>query len=113
MRATTHEVVLPGGRLVLPLTFATLRAVSSVTAVPGHPELGAFDPAKVILGAQYPALVTMLEVLHAAAGKDSPGLDKLFSWGTQKEIQEALIHLCAVLLNAMGPDKPEAAPPKN
>ncbi len=113
MRPTTHELVLPGGRLVLPLTYLALAALARVPANPLKPEAGCVDPGKVIMGQQDRGIATMLEVIHAAAGHASPGLETLFTWGKQAQVMDEVVKYFVAVLKAMGPEtKPEEASPK-
>lgn len=112
MRAATHEVSLPGGRLVLPLTMRALRLLALVPANPLKPEDGCVDPAKVLRGEQDLATVTVVDCLHTLADTKSPGADALFGYGNQSELVTEMVRYCIALAKSMGPEKAEEPSPK-
>lgn len=119
-RATSHAVKLHGGTLVVPLNFGLLMAISLIPVWPHDPSLGAVDPAVILReaasGKRDPHTVTVLRILHTAAGDKSPGMEAIAGWGTQRELAMACVELCARLLHALAPEKSpepkEESPPK-
>lgn len=122
MRPTSHEVSLQGGTFVVPLNFATFRAICSVPMDPREPAdsaLGFVDPAGIIQGAvrggRDPHTMVALRILHAAIGVKSPGIEVLATMDSQRALMTATVALCAVIMLALAPertDKQEAATPK-
>lgn len=111
MRPTTHTVVLPGGSLVLPLGMAALRALLSIPAVPGKPEMGGIDPARALLGEQPLPLLIQLQMLATLAGPPHTP-DSLFTWGNTGDISKAVTNYLLAICAGMGPEKPQEASPK-
>jgi hypothetical protein len=116
MRPTTHVVTLSGGSLTLPLGMAALRALASVPAVPGRPELGPVDPAQTLRGDQSPGTLVLVEALVACANV-MPGAkvtaDDLLGMATQNDVTAAAVAYFLAIVRAMGPEKPQEAAQKS
>jgi len=117
MRPAAHEVKLQGGTLVVPLTFATFRALCAVALDPRDPPdqaLGFADPAQVVSDfarkGKDPHTMVALRLLHVAAGAKSPGVEALSGMDTQRALVTAAVEVCARIALSMAPAKEEDAP---
>jgi hypothetical protein len=110
MRPSSHEVQLAGGRLVLPLSMAALRILSRIPANPLDVKAGSVDPSKVLRGEQDLTTETILDTLAALHGNRA---EDVFAMDTQRNLVDALFRYMLALMQAMGPEKQEAAPPKD
>lgn len=112
MRAEVYAVTLPRGTVSVPLDFDTLSAIAAVLEDPAKKGAMGVDPGKVLRGEQDLSLVTRVQVLHAAAGKSSPGVKAIAAMGNDREITVAIVELMVKLLQMLSPEAAGVGGPK-
>jgi hypothetical protein len=112
VRVDVYAVVLPRGTVSVPLDFDTFERIAAVPDDPAKKIATGVDPGKVLRGEQDLSLVTRVHVLHAAAGKGSPGVREILAMGTDRDFTLAIINLMVKLLQTLSPETAGVDGPK-